>query len=95
MQQRTAGEMSGKPAKRLDGKRRIRQPPRIRREQNAVDMNVLRRDEFQQTEFAVRSAVTALLETAPRRLPNAVRVKNFVNANRSRENFFRDSFPST
>ncbi len=53
---------------------------------------MLRRDEFHQTLFAVRSAVAALLETAPGRLPYAVRVENFIDANRSGENFFRDSF---
>ncbi len=57
-----------------------------------IDVNMLRLNEFHQAEFAVRSAVAAVFETAPRRLPDAVRVENFVDANRSRFDFLGESF---
>ena len=51
-----------KPRKVSTPSRRIGHPPRIRESAKAIDVDVLRLDEFQQAVFAVRSAVTALLK---------------------------------
>jgi hypothetical protein len=50
-------------------------------------MNVLRRNQFQQSWPPVRPPVTALLDAAPRRLSNSVSVNNFIDHYGTRLNF--------
>ena len=83
--------MSGESFKCFNRVRAVWKPPRVRQNRDFIDVNVLRLNEFHQAFDAVRSAATGIFEAAPRRLPDAVRVENLVDANCSGFDFFGDS----
>src|SRR6186997_2285578 len=49
---------------------------------------MLRLDELHQAFSTMSASAAAVLEAAPRRLPNSMRIKNFVYANRTRFDLF-------
>src|SRR5258708_19180716 len=83
LRERARGESPGHAAKQPAGFRRVLEPPNIGHKRYPIHMDMLAVDEFHQTRAAVRPAKAALLDSAPRRLRNGVRVENFVDCNRA------------
>ena len=77
LQDRACGEATGEAAKQTARARRIAEPPEITEEGDAVDVNVLRLDQFQQSRPAMRAPQTALLRRLDESLdPTSVKIAN-------------------
>src|SRR5688500_17269883 len=70
---------------------RVAEPPDVLHHREPVDVDVVRRGHFEQPQTAVRAPQTALLDAAPRRLRDAVRVEHFVDHDGARLDAARDA----
>ena len=84
-----------KPRNSLPARFGVREPPDVGQPRHTVDVNMLRRYQFEQSETPVRPAITALLDAAPRRLRHRVRVNNFVDHHRAGVDLFGELTPAT
>ena len=79
MKKRAGREVAREVAKHCSGLFCVRKPPDIGQTRHRVDVNVLGGNEFEESQTAVRPAVTALLDAAPGSLRYGVGVNNLVD----------------
>ena len=83
LQHIAGGEAASEAAKESGSAWRVVEPPHVMKPTDAINVNVLRRDEFEESQSSVRSAQPALLHSAPRSLRDAVRIEHFVDHHRA------------
>src|SRR5205085_12697725 len=83
LKERACGEAARERAEEAGRAGRVVEPPNVLKTREAVDVDVVRRDQFEESEATVRAPQAALLDAAPGRLRDAVRVENLVDHHRA------------
>src|SRR2546423_7889441 len=81
LKERACGEAARERAEEAGRGGRVVKPPNVLETREPVDVDVVRSDQLKQAETTVRATESALLDAAPGRLRDAVRVENLVDHN--------------